>query len=92
MAWGLPDPRWADLATLLALVVCEVPGAAACKTTFPGCPRGQQVRPPPDSDLGSEARGLCLELFWALATTARHLLAETWGKAETGLIGDGEVS
>lgn len=77
MALSLPDTRWADLATLLALVVCEVPGAAACKTTFPGCPRGQQVRPPPNSDLGIEARGLHSELFWALATTARHLLAET---------------
>lgn len=55
-AQGLPDTRWADLATLLALVACEVPEAAACKTTFPGCPHGQQVRPPRNADLGSEAR------------------------------------
>lgn len=68
MARGLPDTRWADLAALLALVVCEVPEAAACKTTFPGCPRGQHVRPPRNADLGSEARAL----LGALLGSGRH--------------------
>lgn len=67
-AQGLPDTRWAELATLLALVACDVPEAAACKTTFPGCPRGQQVRPPRNTDLGSEARAP----LGALLGSGRH--------------------
>lgn len=37
-------------------------------------------------------RVLCSELFWALAATVGHLLVETWGKAETRLVGAGEAS